>query len=310
MIKKISLLVATHSRRSSLEQVICSFTQQNISVGKELVIVDNNSQDDTADYLNNLKHPNIICLFERQPGKSRSLNRAMKAATGDLWVFTDDDVIADSNWLQAIIDGANAYPDIAVFGGKILLDQHSQIPKWLKNAYNLKSPLCAYHNYGDSDGIYPPFHYPFGPNMAVRRQAVISNQAQWPEDFGPGTPFFLSDESRFLEQISAPYAKSRMYLAKSIVYHRVEEQDITLSGATKRVFFTGYLGGDFLAKRKSKHHNQALDLPNTSATHLQILRTPKRKISSWEEAWLVFVRALGYFLGHHIKNKHFFIKKS
>ncbi len=310
MVKKISLLLATHNRRSSLEQVIRGFTEQNTSVAKELVIVDNNSRDDTADYLSSLQNPNIICLFERQPGKSKALNRAMKAATGDLWVFTDDDVITDPFWLQAMIDGANRYPEIDIFGGKILLDEQSHLPKWLKKTYNLKSPLCAYHNYGESDGIYRPFNYPFGPNMAVRCQAVGKNQAAWPEDFGPGTPFFLSDESRFLEQISLPHAKNRVYLPKSIVYHHVEEQDITLLGATKRVFFTGYLTGDFLSKQKNKHNNHDPDLSSTSVAHLPMLPSPKRKISSWQEAWLVFVRAIGYFLGHLLKDKRLFIKKS
>ncbi|MFB2603004.1 glycosyltransferase family 2 protein, partial [Rhizobium phaseoli] len=106
---------ASRRLRHTLDSLLC----QELSHDQwELIAVDNNSNDGTFDLLKSYSDKLPITILQHHtPGKSGALNLALDRVKGDLIVFTDDDVRAEPNWLQAIVDCAVAHPGYGVFGG-------------------------------------------------------------------------------------------------------------------------------------------------------------------------------------------------
>jgi glycosyltransferase involved in cell wall biosynthesis len=57
-------------------------------------------------------------VFEPEPGFSSARNAAVRHATGDYIVRTDDDVIVDKDWLPAYERAVERWPEAVVLAGR------------------------------------------------------------------------------------------------------------------------------------------------------------------------------------------------
>jgi GT2 family glycosyltransferase len=64
--------------------------------------------------------PGVRVVHEPRPGISAARNAGVAAATGDVIVFTDDDVVADPRWLLGIGRRFAAEPDVDAVSGLVL----------------------------------------------------------------------------------------------------------------------------------------------------------------------------------------------
>ncbi|MEM9804209.1 MAG: hormogonium polysaccharide biosynthesis glycosyltransferase HpsE [Cyanobacteria bacterium P01_D01_bin.56] len=89
----------------------------------EIIIVDNNSVDGTADIVQQYQHTWTRCplkyVLEPQQGASFARRRAILEATGTWVGFLDDDNIPELHWVQAAHDFGRTHPQAAAFGGQI-----------------------------------------------------------------------------------------------------------------------------------------------------------------------------------------------
>ena len=72
----------------------------------ELIIVDNNSSDDTkmvAEAFVSETNISARYVFEARQGLSSARNRGIKEATGDIVAFSDDDMVFDPHWFFEIL---------------------------------------------------------------------------------------------------------------------------------------------------------------------------------------------------------------
>ena len=104
---KITVILCTFNRSESLARALESVAVSRLpdSVDWEVLVVDNNSQDQTRDVTENFcrEYPGRFrYLFEAKPGKSNALNTAIREAQGDVLSFMDDDVIVEATWLQSL----------------------------------------------------------------------------------------------------------------------------------------------------------------------------------------------------------------
>jgi glycosyltransferase involved in cell wall biosynthesis len=99
----VSIIIATSSRLSSLKETLESLCQIEVpdDFSVELVLVENGSHSGIEELLPSLTSPPFMIryFFRETPGKSLSLNFAVREATGDILLFTDDDVRFPRNWL-------------------------------------------------------------------------------------------------------------------------------------------------------------------------------------------------------------------
>jgi glycosyltransferase involved in cell wall biosynthesis len=170
----VTAIVCTHDRARSLEQTLASLEGIVVPQGQlwELVVVDNASRDETPAVLRRMSgRLPMQAVREPRVGLSAARNTAVRAARGDLLLFTDDDVHVDRHWLAAHVAAARRWPQAAYFAGRIDPEFEAPPARWVtRQQADLAGMLCAL-DLGGEERRLAASEYPFGPNMAVRRSA-------------------------------------------------------------------------------------------------------------------------------------------
>lgn len=121
----ISVIVCTFNRSASLARTLARLTQcaPPEPVGPwELIVVDNNSSDDTPAVVAQCQQRAAIpvrYLFEGHQGLSFARNTGVEAANGDIIAFTDDDCCVDTSWLVVIQDEFSRDAQLGAMAGRV-----------------------------------------------------------------------------------------------------------------------------------------------------------------------------------------------
>ncbi len=108
----ITVILCTYNRAETLSKALQSvaFSELPKSLEWEVLVVDNNSRDQTHDVVEGFcrQYPGRFrYLFEPQQGKSHALNSGIREARGDVLAFMDDDVTVEPAWWQNASSGAS-----------------------------------------------------------------------------------------------------------------------------------------------------------------------------------------------------------
>lgn len=139
----ISVVVCTYNREDLLADCLQSLACQTFNPAQyELIVVDNNSSDDTArvaaDFI--AGKANFRLIAEPKQGLSHARNKGLAEAQGEYVAFIDDDARAPENWLEiAARIIAEHSPDI--FGGPALPILGCEIPIWYKESYGIRGDM-------------------------------------------------------------------------------------------------------------------------------------------------------------------------
>ena len=147
---EVSVLISTYNRAPRLRTALAALLAQTGDVRCEVIVVDNNSSDDTAGVVAQMAASSpdrIRYVFEGRQGKSHALNTALTLARGEILAFTDDDVRVAPDWLLQWRRSFNAHPAVDYIGGRVLPEWMAPPPPWLTMAH--WSPL-ALQDYGDT----------------------------------------------------------------------------------------------------------------------------------------------------------------
>jgi GT2 family glycosyltransferase len=101
----ITVVVPTYRRAALLPRLVTALERPDIDVDIEVVIVDNDSPDDTAQVLRRLQSQTSLALeiriaHRRGPGAAR--NVGWHAARAPLIAFIDDDCVPTATWLREL----------------------------------------------------------------------------------------------------------------------------------------------------------------------------------------------------------------
>ena len=114
---RITVAICTRNRSSQLQHTLTQMRKLAIppDVQWELLVVNNSSTDATDSVLTAFAHclP-LRRLFEPTPGKSHALNLAVREASGDYILWTDDDVLVDPDWINGYHEAFLRWPEAAV----------------------------------------------------------------------------------------------------------------------------------------------------------------------------------------------------
>lgn len=170
---KYSIVIATYNRAADLRDTLRSLASLQPDGPWEVLVVDNNSSDDTravvveaaAGFPADLRY-----VFERKQGRSPALNAGIAASRGEIIVTTDDDVRVPADWLNAAARGLSMLACDYV-GGRVLPIWGAPRPAWLPNHGGKQWAVIALLDYGDQP-IEFGARVPLGVNMAFRRDAL------------------------------------------------------------------------------------------------------------------------------------------
>jgi glucosyl-dolichyl phosphate glucuronosyltransferase len=221
---EITVLVCTYNRSQSLEITIESVVAQSLpqSLGWEILVVDNNSSDDTRQAVERLRRrypERIRYVLEPQQGVSHARNAGIREARGEILTFIDDDETAGETWLQNLT--ANLYSgEWAGAGGRVLPQWHGSRPQWLPSMSPFASgPLAVFDHGLEAGQMTEP---PFGANMAFRKE-VFDKYGGFRTDLGrSGKKMISNEDTEFGRRLFAAGQRLR-YEPSAVTYHPVEE---------------------------------------------------------------------------------------
>lgn len=173
----ITVAICTWNRASLLRQTLEQMTHLGglpVGVSWELIVVDNACTDGTADVLESfMGRLPLRRVFEPKPGQSNARNAAIAEARGGHIVWTDDDVLVDSEWLPAYARAFARYPDVAFFGGPIAAWFDAPPAAWLTAVLPCIGNAFAVREFDalDDEAITTTF-VPYGANMAFRTDVL------------------------------------------------------------------------------------------------------------------------------------------
>lgn len=118
---RVTIQIVTYNNLKYLPDCLKSIFDQ-IYKDFQVLIVDNNSQDGTVDFLRQ-NYPEVaIFQNKRNLGFAKANNQGIKLLHSPYVVFCNPDVIMDSDWLENIMKMAESdnYKKFGSFGGKLL----------------------------------------------------------------------------------------------------------------------------------------------------------------------------------------------
>jgi glucosyl-dolichyl phosphate glucuronosyltransferase len=214
--KLISVLITTRNRCEHLRKTLESL--KNIDwidcSLSELIVVDNNSTDNTSATVNEFKkgYPvELIYVHESRTGQSYARNTAMEIASGELFVWTDDDVVPPHDWISKMLRPLQSGEAQGV-AGLIRMAPYLERPWMTRTHYDRLSDT---RHMGD-DKMWVMV----GANMAFTRDVLKQVPAFDPE-LGPGALGFYDDSlfSRQMLEIGMKIAT----VNNSIVEHHLSQ---------------------------------------------------------------------------------------
>jgi glycosyltransferase involved in cell wall biosynthesis len=96
---RFSVVVPAFNEAAYLGRTLESLRAQDFPGGVEIIVVDNNSTDGTADISRSY---GVVTLSEPRPGVCWARQRGTAAATGEIVVSTDADTVHPTDWLSRI----------------------------------------------------------------------------------------------------------------------------------------------------------------------------------------------------------------
>src|SRR5918999_3764271 len=158
----VSVVLPTRGRARYLEVALDSLDGQDRDEPWELLVVDDGSDDGTAELL---RRRGVRSLrFDPPRGLNAARNAGVRETSGGLVAFTDDDVRAPAGWLRALVEGARRHSGADAFGGPIRARFEGPSPR----SCGREDPPLTTLDLGPEDR---PAELVWGANMALRRPA-------------------------------------------------------------------------------------------------------------------------------------------
>jgi glycosyltransferase involved in cell wall biosynthesis len=207
----VSVVVCTYNRSRRLERALVHIEEAAMlaNLRIEIIVVDNNSRDDTKSVVAAAGRASAIPVryrFEPQQGLSFARNCGVKASKGSVIAFTDDDCIVDPGWIDALWRAFAANPDVAVLGGRVDLYAAEDQPVSIR-------PIGERIRYTNAGQIYGLI---IGCNMAIRR-GVVDRIGGFDPAFG-GSKGVVADDIEFIYR-ALRQGLGILYIPDALVLH-------------------------------------------------------------------------------------------
>ncbi len=172
----VSIIILNYNGQTFIQRCIQSVLADEYEP-KEVILVDNNSKDNSLETAHQFKDQIRIIKNPKNYGFPKGCNQGIKHAKGDVIVLLNIDTVVRKNWLEALLEPIRSDSRIGIAGSKLLfLDgKHIQFAGgWMR-------PNClTYHEgYGKPDSekhnVPHEVEYITGASMAIRRDALIKS---------------------------------------------------------------------------------------------------------------------------------------
>ncbi len=175
-----TIAIPTYNGATRLPELLTRLQNQihTENINWEIIIVDNNSNDDTAKIIQNYQanwpysFP-LKYIFEPKQGAGYARKRAVQEARGKYIGFLDDDNYPESTWIKNAYEFGEKYPQTGAFASQI----HPQWEVEPPENFQRIAPFLAITERGNQALLYSPKSKLLPPSagLVVRRQAWLES---------------------------------------------------------------------------------------------------------------------------------------
>lgn len=236
----VSIVIPTKNRKKKLKACLNSlFKMDYPSSSLEIIVVDGGSSDKTIEMIKN-HFSNVTILVDKRQGISYARNTGGKHARGKIIAFTDDDCIADRNWISVLLDSFHG-AKIAAVGGPVSLLNKEIFPKKLADLSTLG--LFSLDNKKQTTKLL------LTANFAVNRN--VFEIIKFDENFGRrNTLLYKWEEDLEYCQRLIDLGYKLLYIPNAKIYHNSDFARIGIKYIILRQFFGGL--SHYMVERKLK----------------------------------------------------------
>lgn len=119
-----SIIIPVYNGSTTLNDLLNSVTHQTYSKNYEIILIDDNSTDNSVQIISNYGVTLIQAPKNQGPAACRNLGA--ERATGQILIFTDSDCRVDDHWL-ANIEKAFAARDTEAVMGRLIIPPSSYV---------------------------------------------------------------------------------------------------------------------------------------------------------------------------------------
>jgi glucosyl-dolichyl phosphate glucuronosyltransferase len=277
---RVSVIVPTAHRPTPLANCLQSLIGQSCPPELwELLVVDTDPSRDTAGVVQAVADAfprySVRYVPEPAPGLLAGRHRGAAEAAAGLLVFVDDDVVAEPQWLDAVLEAFDD-PDVHLVGGRSVPAFEVPPPAWLEHFWagtrhggRMCVPLSLI-DLGDEPLQIDPT-YVWGLNFGIRADALRSLGGFNPDCMPDPLQRWQGDGETGLALRARSAGMRAVYAPRAVVHHSVPATRMTAAYFERRGFYQGVCN---------------------SFTDLKADHPPRRQLHNWMDTlrW----RALGW----------------
>ena len=228
----ISVVICSYNRSDLLANLLQTVCQQSLDRSEyEVIIVDNNSTDDTSVVSHSFvaDYANVRYCFESQQGLSHARNRGWREAKGQYVAYLDDDCKVPEQWLEVatkVIDSIS--PNI--FGGPYFAFYNTKKPPWYLSSYGSYEPYAQAMRLEEPEKLH-------GGNLFLERRVLEKSGGFDPQLGMAGGKMAYGEETALLLYIHATIPNVVVYYEpKLFVHHLVRPEKMKIGWIIRHRF--------------------------------------------------------------------------
>jgi glycosyltransferase involved in cell wall biosynthesis len=211
-----SVLIPTFGRADALALALQAWEyQQPSDVSFEVVVIDDGSPDNTRDVLGSLRPQrfNLRRMMQENAGPAAARNLGLRAARGEIVLFTGDDIKPAPDLLEQHLKGhcEAADPEIAILG-LTRWPETGPVTATMRHIDGVGAQQFSYHWL--KDGSEYDFRHFYTSNISVHRSLLDREPTGFSEDF-PSAAF---EDAEFAHRLAAHGLRIR-YRAAALAFH-------------------------------------------------------------------------------------------
>ena len=266
--KKATIIICTCNRARSLKRTLDSFFSIYRQPLVEVLVVDNNSTDDTKDVCLGYKSQGVKYLYQPVIGLSHARNFGLEHMDRDIAIFVDDDVTFRRGWLENLLHPFE-HNDVGVVGGELLPVWEEPRPDWLSDHWLGNYSVCL--KWSSRTRQIKGNEWLCEGNIAFWKSA-LDQAGRFPVNLGRVGPILLSGDGAVIDVIRYNGMKA-VFSPASVVDHHISKERLSPKWLAKRIFWQGITRGvveEYLRKKidfnDMNHEWHDLQLPTDMHT--------------------------------------------
>lgn len=219
---RVTAVICTHNRAALLPAALESLLAQSLPpTDYEILVIDNASTDETPEilqrYLASATEVQLRTAVQPLLGLSHARNLAVELAAGEIIAFLDDDAVASTEWLAALLETYQLAPQAWAVGGRILPIWEVPRPDWLQDKLLGQLSLL---DLGDQILELAPPQALYGVNCSFRA-SVFAALGLFRTDLGRRASQLWGSEESELQARIREHHGAILYNPKALVWHAI-----------------------------------------------------------------------------------------